>query len=262
MTTTRLGLSMDVDSTPAFAQRLIRLENEATLKHDYCSFHARRFQYVLNLCKELKSGSSCSVLDVGRSQLSSELAHHYRRVVTLGFPLNNFAHEKVDPAAKAEPAAHVIFDLNDCDREAIPISERFDLIVFAETIEHLYSAPEIVLHALGKLLKQDGFLVCQTPNAAALERRYHLLLGRNPFERIRSNRLNLGHFREYTRDELIDLGRVAGLGIVRHRYLDYFPHAGPFQIIRSALREVFPPLRSGQTIIYDKGGRNLSSGEK
>ncbi len=221
MTTTRLGLSMDVDSTPAFAQRLIRLENEATLKHDYCSFHARRFQYVLNLCKELKSGSSCSVLDVGRSQLSSELAHHYRRVVTLGFPLNNFAHEKVDPAAKAEPAAHVIFDLNDCDREAIPISERFDLIG-----------------------------------------RYHLLLGRNPFERIRSNRLNLGHFREYTRDDLIDLGRVAGLGIVRHRYLDYFPHAGPFQIIRSALREVFPPLRSGQTIIYDKGGRNLSSGEK
>jgi 2-polyprenyl-3-methyl-5-hydroxy-6-metoxy-1,4-benzoquinol methylase len=250
---------MDMHSTPTFAERLIVKENEATLKHDYCAFHARRFQYVLNLCKELKRESSCSVLDIGRSQLSSELASHYRRVVTLGFPLSNFAHERLVASTKAQPAAHVIFDLNDCNKETIPIAEDFDLIVFAETIEHLYSAPEIVLHALGKLLKHDGFLICQTPNAASLERRYHLLLGRNPFERIRSNRLNPGHFREYTRAELVDLGQMAELRLVRHDFVDYFPHAGRFQMIRSAFRGIFPALRSGQTIIYCKGGGNLTS---
>jgi len=228
------------------------MENEITLKHDYCSFHTRRFQYVLNLCKELKRESNCSVLDIGRSHLSSELAHYYRRVVTLGLPLNNFAHERIASTAKAEPAVHVVFDLNNCNTDAIPIAEHFDLIVFAETIEHLHSAPEITLHALGQLLKPDGFLVCQTPNAAALERRCHLLLGRNPFERIRCNHLNPGHFREYTRAELIDLGQVAGLHIARHEFLDYFPHAGPLQMIRSTLRRIFPVLRSGQTIVYGK----------
>lgn len=247
-------MKIETDSTPRFAERLIQTENELTLKHDYCSFHARRFQYVMDLCKELKPESSCSVLDVGRSNLSSELASYYRRVVTLGFPLSDFAHERIASSAKAEPAAHIVFDLNDSGKAGIPIAESFDLIVFAETIEHLNTPPEIALYSLGKLLKPTGFLICQTPNAVALERRYHLLLGRNPFERIRSNPLNPGHFREYTQAELSDLGKAAGLHVVRHEFVDYFPHLGPLQAIRSALRGIFPTLRSGQTVVYGKAG--------
>jgi SAM-dependent methyltransferase len=239
----------DTESTTEFVTHLIRLENEALAEHDYVSFHARRFGYLVNLCRRLSPKSTSSVLDVGRSHLSSELATYYQRVVTLGLPLNNFAHERVATAA-AEPTAHVIFDLNESAQKAIPIDEHFDLIVFAETMEHLHSAPEIALYALKKLLKPRGFLICQTPNAAALERRYHLLLGRNPFERIRYNPLNPGHFREYTRSELIDLGDTAGLRTVRHEFVDYFPHTGPLQIIRSILRRIVPTLRSGQTVVY------------
>lgn len=241
---------MSTESTRLFAERLLRTENGIMNKHDYVSFHSRRFQYVVDLCKSLNSRASSSVLDVGPSHLSLELARHYRRVVTIGFPPNNFAHERVASVAAATPALHVIFDLNDCGEKEIPIEENFDLIVFAETIEHLHSAPEIVLYALGKLLKPDGFLICQTPNAAALERRCHLLFGRNPFERIRCNRFNPGHFREYTRAELIDLGRIALLRTVVHNFVDYFPHAGSLHKARSVIRRMVPSLRSGQTIVY------------
>jgi SAM-dependent methyltransferase len=247
------SVNMDPGSAQALAQRLIRQENELTLKHDYCGFHARRYQFLLSVCDTLKPDSRCSVLDIGRSQLSALLADRYRRVVTLGLPLGDFAHERTNSGNGATLAAHVVFDLNDRDKTAIPITEDFDLIVFAETIEHLHSAPEIALYALGRLLKPEGVLVCQTPNAASLERRFQLLLGRNPFERLRSNRLNPGHFREYTRAELIDIGQIAGLSILKHDFVDYFPHSGPLQFIRSTLREMIPEFRSGQTIIYTKG---------
>lgn len=241
---------MNRESTRLFVDRLLCLENQATANHDYLSFHARRFEYLVNLCSRLNPNSSSSVLDIGRSHLSMELARHYRRVVTLGLPPRNFAHERTASDSTSEPVAHVIFDLNDSEEKEIPILERFDLIVFAETIEHLHSAPEIVLYALSNLLKPTGFLVCQTPNAAALERRYHLLFGKNPYERIRCNPLNPGHFREYTRAELVELGRTAGLCTVQHEFVDYFPHSGPLRKARSVLRKLVPAFRSGQTIVF------------
>src|SRR6185437_14413375 len=140
----------------------IHLENKALAEHDYVSFHTRRFEYLANLCRTLSPSRNSSVLDVGRSHLSSELAKYYQRVVTLGLPLNNFAHERVATTAAVGPAAHVVFDLNESAWKEVPIDEHFDLIVFAETMEHLHSAPEIALHALKMLLKPHGFLICQT----------------------------------------------------------------------------------------------------
>jgi hypothetical protein len=54
-------------------------------------------------------------------------------------------------------------------------------IVFAEVIEHLFTAPELVLAYLHELLVPRGQLLLQTPNAASLRKRLKLALGRNPF---------------------------------------------------------------------------------
>ena len=68
----------------------------------------------------------------------------------------------------------------------------YDVIVFAEVIEHLYTAPELVLPYLRELLVLGGVLLLQTPNAVSLRKRAKLLLGVNPFERIRTERDNPG----------------------------------------------------------------------
>ena len=245
----------------SFTEELMSREALRLADHDYLDYHGRRFKYVVGKCVQLRPEPKSRVLDVGRSHLSASLLEHYDSVWTLGFPLDDaegFGHLAGIAPSRKEYAGHIEFDLNNTQAiEVIPTDIRFYLISFAETIEHLYTAPELVLHALRDLLTDDGIIVCQTPNAAALHKRIALLLGRNPYERLRIDVRNRGHIREYTKRELIDVGRVAGLELVDHEYAEYFGRQG------SALRKlavritetvarVFPTLSRGQTIVFRK----------
>ena len=84
---------------------------------------------------------------------------------------------------------------------------RYDLVVFAEVIEHLHTSPVHTLAFVRGLLADAGVLILQTPNAASLPKRLKLLAGRNPYELIRADGGNPGHFREYT---LAELGTTRG----------------------------------------------------
>jgi hypothetical protein len=107
---------------------------------------------------------------------------------------------------------HYQFDLNDAqdDSRWFP-ADPHDVIIMAEVIEHLYTAPQLVLSMLAEFLDQGGSLIIQTPNAVWVRRRLMLLRGRHPYEMIRERRDNPGHFREYTGDELLAACRAAGL---------------------------------------------------
>lgn len=234
----------------AFVNALVEQEDARFAGHDYCAYHAPRFAYLERLCLRLCPHPASSVLDVGRSEFSYRLATHYSYVVTLGFPLKGkqFGHNERREGGR-EPDCHITFDLNRSREMDIPCGERFDLIVFAEVIEHLHTAPEFALHALAELLKPHGYLLCQTPNAVNISNRLKMLAGRNPFERIRVQVANPGHFREYTRAELIDIGRIAELTTVQHRFANYFAIRGPLWRLR-LLGGIIPSLRHGQTIVY------------
>lgn len=247
------------DEGVGFRRTLLAREREQQAAHDYLSYHRPRFEYVLDLCRRIVPDPAASVLDVGPSQLSRLLAGHYATVVTLGLAPGGWAHERADGGR--EPDGHIELDLNDAVRiDRIADERRFDLVVFAETIEHLHAAPELVLRLLRGLMKPDALLVCQTPNAAALHKRLKLAAGRHPYERIRVDARNPGHFREYTRAELLEIGRVAGLQPVLHEYRDYFgpPTGGgavaglAFAIHRVAAALV-PSFRRGQTLVLRRG---------
>jgi SAM-dependent methyltransferase len=153
-------------------------------------------------------------------------------------------------------AGHIVFNLNDAQNvDEIESVEPFDLIVFGEVIEHLYTAPELVLGFLSKLLSPGGLILCQTPNAVALSKRVRMFIGTNPYQRIRINTSNPGHFREYTREELMSIGERVGLRVVMHQYKDYFGCEGGLsrQVAHRVLRlfgTVLPSFRAGQTIVY------------
>jgi 2-polyprenyl-3-methyl-5-hydroxy-6-metoxy-1,4-benzoquinol methylase len=245
-------------SSNAYAQEMIAAEFARQSKN-YTEYHARRFNYLTKLCIRLFPDRGARVLDIGRSYLSHLLAEHYDDVSTLGFPLDvgeHDGHRSTPVAPHRDLRRHLVFNLNDAQtQDTIGDEAKFDLILLAETIEHLYTAPELVLRCLGNSLTASGMIVCQTPNAAALRKRLQLLAGKNPYERLRCNNLNPGHFREYTKYELIDIGARAGLSTYMHQYADYFGvdgGAGRRLVAKAAeyFGLVAPATRRGQTIVY------------
>jgi hypothetical protein len=179
----------------------------------YLAMHRGRFEKTLGLCKRWLPGPAADVLDIGRSPLTGMLAEHYDRVSTLGFPLAGGGEPYPISGKDGRPVPHIPFDLTRCrfvdewpDQEG-----RFDLIVYCETIEHMHVAPEFTYMLFAYLLKDSGRLLVTTPNGVRIGHRIRFMLGRNPFERIRFIAENPGHFREYTRAELRDMGVDAGL---------------------------------------------------
>ena len=148
--------------------------------------------------------------------------------------------------------------------------------MFAEVLEHLYTAPELVLPYLRELLVPGGVLLLQTPNAVAFRKRAKMVLGVNPFERIRTERDNPGHFREYTASELRELLVGAGFSVDRvwmKHYFDvrYARHERgdePPRLISGMLKNVFyrllpASLRKGSRFLPgesepDSGSARLS----
>jgi SAM-dependent methyltransferase len=183
------------------------LGNAAGANPGYEAFHAPRFAYLLRLLEDDHFvGPAARVLDIGASRLTESVRERFGvRVDTLGFA----------PDRSGSAGDHYSFDLNRSQSEAtwrrdLPL---YDVVILAEVIEHLYTAPELVLAFVKTLIRPGGTLIIQTPNAAALTRRIKLLLGRNPYERIRIDNSNPGHFREYTEAEMRSMLSDAGFEI-------------------------------------------------
>lgn len=224
---------------------------------DYLQFHGPRFDYVLQqLARFVQPGQR--LLDIGRSRLTDLLADRFSVTVdALGF----------DNDGPIPTGRYYHFDLNDCqfsERRRCDLPQ-YDAIVFAEVLEHLHTSPTLVLRYLADLLNPGGILLVQTPNAVALPRRAAVLAGRNPYERIREDATNPGHFREYTARELRDYLSAVGLQIEhieQRSYFDYrYAHHGQRrsrrQLWAAQLKNVFYPwlpanLRPGLTCIARK----------
>jgi hypothetical protein len=200
------------------------------------------------------------VLDVGPSELTSLLGE------SLGITVDSLG---LEPDGQGPAGRHHCFDLNQTQQRQ---RWRLDLgpyhaIVFAEVLEHLHTAPELVLSYLRELIAPGGLLVLQTPNAVALRKRMRLLLGHNPFERIRTDPSNPGHFREYTAHELREIVEGAGFTIGELSMEFYFdarfahhqtgrePPAPVKGAIQNLLYRSLPPsLREGISILAQKRG--------
>jgi hypothetical protein len=221
----------------------------------YAAFHRPRFAFLIDILRPLAARPGVRILDVGPSPLTRLIS------LRLGVPVETLGLEPADPRPDHR---HHSFDLNDAQFPQRWRSDLgpYDIIVFAEVVEHLYTAPDLVLPYLRQLLDKGGILLLQTPNAAALRKRVKLALGLNPFERIRIDRSNPGHFREYTLAELRELLLGAGFEIERTWRRYYFDaryerhQRGDEQpsAIRGRLKNLFyrlmpPPLQEGITIL-------------
>jgi SAM-dependent methyltransferase len=220
---------------------------------DYVAYHATRYARLLDAVRELVDRlaprSSLHLLDVGPN-IQTGL---FRSVLpeatvdTLGF-----ANPAVPPR---EDERHAEFDLNQSSgRAGWPVLEReYDLIVLAEVLEHLHVPPHTVLEFLAERLRRPGYIVIQTPNAAALHKRMALLAGRNPIEPPRVCQRNPGHFHEYTVRELRDQVRASGLTIEWLRTENYFGSGTVAELYRTAGHLMPATWRHGVTLCVRAG---------
>ncbi len=219
----------------------------------YLWFHEPRYRFLLaklaGLVETLRRpGEPVRLLDVGASFESTALRELLRDVVvdSLGYPDGRFPHR--------EHERHVDFDLNEARNvEAWPRLTDYDVVLCAEVIEHLHTAPIHTLRLLHSVLRPHGLLVLQTPNPVHLQNRLAMLRGRNPFERLREDPTNPGHFREYTVDELRELARDAGFEVVEWETRNYFRPQSFKSRLLSAVSPLLPPrLRAGITLVLRK----------
>lgn len=224
----------------------------------YFAYHAPRYAYLLDLLGRLGARPGSTLLDIGPSRLTVLIREQLGITAdSLGFG---------EDGDSVGGGRHFSFDLNQAQspegwRRDLP---RYDFIVMAEVLEHLYTAPELVLAFVKSLLTDNGVLILQTPNAASLSKRIKLLLGRNPYERIRVDSKNPGHFREYTRKELSALAADLGFRVEEQATSFYFDArfahqasgeaAGKRGVLGTAKNLIYPilpaPLREGITMVW------------
>jgi hypothetical protein len=234
------------------------LEKDTEPNAGYIAFHRPRFTFLIDLLRHNVRTTDARILDVGRSYLTTMMHDELgTRIDSLG----------LEPEQDVPSGHHYCFDLNDAqyrERWRTDIGP-YDVIVFAEVIEHLYTAPELVIGFLSDVLVPNGSLLLQTPNAVSLSKRVKLGIGVNPFEPIRVDRLNPGHYREYTLDELVDVLTRSRFSIEKSwrkyyfdvRYAKHEMGTEKPKLISGAIRNVAyrllpPSLREGITVLARK----------
>lgn len=215
--------------------RLLGREDLLDAEDQYLRYHAGRFAYNLALLDDLLAGATpdepVSVLEFGPHLLTRLMTNRFGpriRLATIGHPYERMM-------SSEQLASHTTFDFNDAQYpDRWPSVPAADVVIFCEVLEHLYTAPSLVLAMLRELTSPGGRLVCSTPNAAAFSKRLALVRGRHPYEAIRENRREMGHIREYTEAELRGEIERAGFTIERFEVNNYWPqHAVTAAISRS-----------------------------
>jgi len=224
----------------------------------YITTHAKRYAFLLEQVSNVRltlaqSDVPVTILDIGPSFLTELLRHSFPQdsILTLGFddPRSRGGHFPL--GIHHEKTTHFEFDLNDSlYRDRWIHVPKASLVIMAEVIEHLYTSPIHVLRFVRSLMAPGAYAFIETPNAATLKKRLKLLWGINPYEMIRENRDNPGHFREYTSRELTALAEAAGFEVIAVRLSNYHSHDSSKSVFGRVARSFFsyPNFRRGITL--------------
>src|SRR5207249_3528300 len=96
----------------------------------------------------------------------------------------------------------IVADAEELDYAQVFASERFDVILFADVLEHLRD-PELVLRRVRRLLEPRGSIVASIPNVAHGSVRVALLGGE--FRYTPNGLLDDTHLRFFTKDSVLAL---------------------------------------------------------
>lgn len=218
---------------------------------EYIQFHKYRYLYLLNIIAKLSEDfedSALSILDIGPRFQTNLIRDTFPKVHvnSMGFVWA--------PNNQTSSEYHIEVQLNETQEVDLSGYAKNQIIIYAEVMEHLYTMPSVVLKYLKGVLEKDGYIVIQTPNGVAADRRIKMLCGQNPYQLIKPHRMN--HYREYTLSELKKITIESGYKNVYASRRNYFNPSKTFaQKLNRHLERVIPPsLRSGLTMIVKNEG--------
>lgn len=109
----------------------------------------------------------------------------------------------------------LIGDVEKLIKKKLPFP-KFDIIVFADILEHLIDPKSILSYFVKNYLKKDGKVIISLPNVAHLTVRLNLLLGK--FDYTESGILDKSHLHLYTISSSRKLIEDSGLKIIKTKF--------------------------------------------
>ena len=243
--------------------RALNLDKES---QSYLGTHAKRYAFLLervytahSILMKFSCVERVNILDIGPSFFTELLREAFKNdnALTLGYDAPEARGGHFPRDVSYEKSHHFSFDLNDAQYPERWIRiPPIHLAIMAEVLEHLYTAPTLVLGFVYSLMAPGGILIVETPNAVSLKKRLRLLVGRHPYEMIRENAKNPGHFREYTRSELLTISHSVGFEILSCELSNYFSHDSSRSALERFLRGFsVASFRRGLTLVLQKPGK-------
>lgn len=173
------------------------------------------------ILRECGQGNGRRLLDVGCAR-----GHLAKEFIKQGWVVTGVEYNQEDAELARKEGINVI--VGSAEAAFSEISELFDVIVFADVLEHLVD-PLAILQLAKQRLTPDGRIVISIPNIAHLTIRIQLLLG--SFNYADRGILDRTHLHFYTKKSLREMITAAGLQTV---------HLGATP---APVEEVFPVLR-------------------
>lgn len=150
----------------------------------------------------------------------------------------------------------------DCDpfHPGRSLPRRFDAVTALAVIEHYPHSLRPFMENVVAGIRPGGALYLEVPNIAYWPRRMELLRGRSPLPPVadvfQSEVPFIGHHREYTRGELREVARLAGLRVERELAFNYSPRGGArrwLRPVRAAAFALFPATRECLAVVCRTG---------
>lgn len=188
----------------------------------YGSHDFRRFVYTLGLvnglegkCLELGANPYFTTMLLERyTGLELSLANYFGP-----FPSGLHTQNVTYTSASNGPRVTKSFSYQhfNVENDPFPYADcEFDIVIFAEIIEHLLNDPCKVIREIKRVLKPGGTLIVTTPNVARLENIARLISGENIYDPYSGYGPYGRHNREYTCRELMTLLQFEGFDVKKH----------------------------------------------
>jgi 2-polyprenyl-3-methyl-5-hydroxy-6-metoxy-1,4-benzoquinol methylase len=169
------------------------------------NIHTKDYEY-----NKIFNNTNGKVLEIGS----------YPFVMTEMFCAKGFDVKGVD-YAYANDTLHVI--KLDVEKEPLPFKEEFDTVTMVDVFEHLTYNPIYALLNSKKVLKKDGVLIITTPNFFRLKNIYNMIFrrvaGDDVLRAILREEGFMGHLREYTMKEMVNILNHCGFKISKKEYV-------------------------------------------
>jgi len=191
----------------------------------YYEAERRRFFATMRDIARLGLGPGTRTLDIGggiMAVLLKELFGHDAHVGDVN-----------ERAAGDVEAAGLSFVHVDLFRDPPEVTERFDLVVLTEVIEHIPQPPYIVFGRIAAYLKPGGVLFLTTPNGHRLRNLVRMALGR----------------------EILDIYRYPEPGEALGHQHEYRLRQMLWQVVRAGYSTVFAELSDNAGVGHSTGAR-------